>query len=99
MCVAAGCWLSWAGVPPRTLHPGSDPRRSRRHGEEYMNLTKSASNPALPLAGAVCAITGGAQGIGWALSEAFARAGAHVYACDISSTYLESARDSVKALP
>lgn len=64
-----------------------------------MNLTRSASNPALPLAGMVCAVTGGAQGIGWALSEAFARAGAHVYACDISPTYLDAAQSSAKALP
>lgn len=64
-----------------------------------MNLTRSDANPTLPMAGMVCAITGGAQGIGWAMSEAFARAGAHVYACDISSTYLDAARAEARTLP
>ncbi len=44
-----------------------------------------------PLAGKVCAITGGAQGIGWAIAEALCAAGARVHACDISEEYLARA--------
>lgn len=45
----------------------------------------------------VCVVTGGAQGIGWAVTDACARAGARVYACDISETYLQAAEQRCKA--
>lgn len=39
----------------------------------------------------VCLVTGGAQGIGWAITQALADQGAHVYTCDISTEHLERA--------
>lgn len=47
----------------------------------------------------VCAVTGGAQGLGWALTEAFAECGAIVHACDRSEQHLSSAQEMLDALP
>ncbi|MDH6128329.1 SDR family NAD(P)-dependent oxidoreductase [Kitasatospora sp. GP82] len=44
-----------------------------------------------PLKGRVCLITGGAAGIGWALTRALAVAGAHVHVCDNSKPNLDRA--------
>ena len=43
------------------------------------------------LAGHVCLVTGGAAGIGWALTHALATAGAHVHLCDNSQDNLDRA--------
>lgn len=51
------------------------------------------------LSGQVCLVTGGAGGIGWALSQALADHGAHVYACDNSADNLALARTALPALP
>jgi len=40
----------------------------------------------------ICAVTGGAQGIGWAIARALAARGGHVYIADIAEHYLQSAR-------
>ncbi len=46
------------------------------------------------LEGHVCLVTGGAQGIGWAITKALATAGAQVHACDITEVSLaRAARD------
>ncbi|MEU6709807.1 SDR family NAD(P)-dependent oxidoreductase [Streptomyces wuyuanensis] len=42
-------------------------------------------------AGRVCLVTGGAQGIGWAITTALADRGATVHACDISDEHLDRA--------
>lgn len=47
----------------------------------------------------VCLITGGAQGIAWALAQALADRGARVYACDISAENLARATQELAALP
>ncbi len=47
----------------------------------------------------VCLITGGAQGIAWALTQALADRGARVYACDISEENLARASQELAALP
>jgi len=41
----------------------------------------------------VCLVTGGAQGIGWAIAQALADHGAQVYICDISKENLARAAD------
>lgn len=46
----------------------------------------------------VCVITGGAQGIGWALAEKLAGSGATVYGCDISEPHLAAARQRLTQL-
>ena len=43
------------------------------------------------LADHVCLVTGGAQGIGWAISQALVRQRARVFACDIATDQLERA--------
>jgi NAD(P)-dependent dehydrogenase (short-subunit alcohol dehydrogenase family) len=57
-----------------------------------------AAEPSGALTGRVCAVTGGAQGIGWAVTEALAHTGARVYSCDISAEYLASAKERYAAL-
>lgn len=47
---------------------------------------------------AVCLVTGGAQGIGWAISQALAARGARVHILDIDPHYLQTASQSVPAL-
>jgi NAD(P)-dependent dehydrogenase (short-subunit alcohol dehydrogenase family) len=47
----------------------------------------------------VCLVTGGAQGIAWALAQALADHGARVYACDISEEHLARATQDLAALP
>lgn len=49
--------------------------------------------------GKVCAVTGGAQGLGWALTEAFARHGATVHACDLSDRNLGAAQEALRGKP
>jgi deazaflavin-dependent oxidoreductase (nitroreductase family) len=50
-------------------------------------------------AGRVCLVTGGAAGIGWALTRALAAAGAHVHLCDISHDNLDRARADLVGSP
>jgi NAD(P)-dependent dehydrogenase (short-subunit alcohol dehydrogenase family) len=47
----------------------------------------------------VCLVTGGAQGIGWAISQALADHGAQVYVCDISQESLAHATEEVARSP
>jgi NAD(P)-dependent dehydrogenase (short-subunit alcohol dehydrogenase family) len=47
----------------------------------------------------VCLVTGGAQGIGWAISQALADHGGQVYACDISDENLARATHELESLP
>jgi NAD(P)-dependent dehydrogenase (short-subunit alcohol dehydrogenase family) len=49
------------------------------------------------LAGRVCLITGGAQGVGWAIARAMAAQGVRVYACDISSDNIARAAAELAA--
>lgn len=51
------------------------------------------------LSGQVCLVTGGAQGIGWAISQALADHGARVYVCDISEENLAQAAQELPGLP
>jgi NAD(P)-dependent dehydrogenase (short-subunit alcohol dehydrogenase family) len=51
------------------------------------------------LEGQVCLVTGGAQGLGWALVQALADHGARVHACDISEPSLARAREEARATP
>ncbi|MFF4096494.1 SDR family NAD(P)-dependent oxidoreductase [Streptomyces sp. NPDC001834] len=44
------------------------------------------------LTGAACLVTGGAQGIGWAVARLLAEHGAMVHVCDISRSDIEAAR-------
>ncbi|WP_372412266.1 SDR family NAD(P)-dependent oxidoreductase [Streptomyces luteireticuli] len=46
--------------------------------------------------GQVCAITGGAQGLGWALTKTLAEHGAIVHACDLSDQHLATAQDMLR---
>jgi NAD(P)-dependent dehydrogenase (short-subunit alcohol dehydrogenase family) len=47
----------------------------------------------------VCVVTGGAQGLGWAIAKALAKRGAIVSVCDISQEYIENARRELKVSP
>ncbi|MCB8947673.1 MAG: SDR family oxidoreductase [Ardenticatenaceae bacterium] len=47
----------------------------------------------------VCVVTGGTQGIGWAITQALAAEGATVYACGFSQGSLEKAEAARAALP
>ena len=47
----------------------------------------------------VCLVTGGAQGLGWAISQALADHGATVHACDISEENLARAGQDLASLP
>jgi len=51
------------------------------------------------LKGQVCLVTGGAQGIGWAISQALADHGAQVFTCDISKESLARAAEELTTLP
>lgn len=51
------------------------------------------------LQGQTAVITGGTQGIGWALTQALAAHGARVYACGYSAGSLERAENERQALP
>jgi NAD(P)-dependent dehydrogenase (short-subunit alcohol dehydrogenase family) len=44
----------------------------------------------------VCLVTGGAQGIGWAIAQALAKYGGQVYVCDISEENLEAAASRLR---
>lgn len=50
------------------------------------------------LQGKTCLVSGGAQGIGWAISQALADFGGTVFVCDISPENLEKARAQAQAL-
>lgn len=58
---------------------------------------RKPASPSLP--GRVCLVTGGAAGIGLALTHALATAGAHVYACDNSPSSLERASVDLAQVP
>ncbi len=47
----------------------------------------------------VCMVTGGTQGIGWALVQALADEGAMVYACGRSAANLHLAQEAARSLP
>lgn len=47
----------------------------------------------------ICLVTGGAQGVGWAISQALADYGAHVFVCDISLESLKRAHEELQTLP
>lgn len=51
------------------------------------------------LQGQTAVITGGTQGIGWALTQALAAHGAQVYACGYSAANLERAENERQSLP
>jgi NAD(P)-dependent dehydrogenase (short-subunit alcohol dehydrogenase family) len=51
------------------------------------------------LSGKICMVTGGAQGLGWALTQALADAGARVFLCDIDQHHIDRATDERQALP
>ena len=51
------------------------------------------------LTGKVCLVTGAAQGVGWALAQALADAGATVYGCDISQDNLDAAGREIAGTP
>src|SRR5687767_13047929 len=48
--------------------------------------------------GKVCAVTGGAQGLGWALAQALADRGARVFSCDVSTDNLAKREDELPSL-
>src|SRR2546423_7176316 len=60
-------------------------RRTRQVTESSFRTMKEF------LKGKTCLVTGGAQGIGWAISMSLARCGADVFACDISESHLARA--------
>jgi NAD(P)-dependent dehydrogenase (short-subunit alcohol dehydrogenase family) len=76
----------------RTLLPAATPVR---RGQAAVP-TSSVGNF---LKDRVCLVTGGAQGIGWAITRALAAAGGTVHVCDISEEHLDTAREQAKALP
>lgn len=47
----------------------------------------------------VCLITGGTQGLGWAIAQTFARQGGKVYACGLSASNLARAQAEAANLP
>lgn len=47
----------------------------------------------------VCLVTGGAQGIGWAITQALADHGGEVYACDVSADFCAQAEAALPDLP
>ncbi len=47
----------------------------------------------------ICLVTGGTQGIGWALVQALADHGGKVYACGLSPRNLAQAHETLKSLP
>ena len=47
----------------------------------------------------VCVVTGGTQGIGWAMTQALAAEGATVYACGFSQGSLDKAEAARVTLP
>ncbi|MCB8981913.1 MAG: SDR family oxidoreductase [Ardenticatenaceae bacterium] len=51
------------------------------------------------LAGQVALVTGGAQGIGWAIAQALADYGAQVFVCDIAAEYLAEAKAATAVSP
>jgi NAD(P)-dependent dehydrogenase (short-subunit alcohol dehydrogenase family) len=51
------------------------------------------------LDGSVCLVTGGTQGIGWALVQALAAHGATVYGCGYSQGSLDRANEELRTLP
>jgi NAD(P)-dependent dehydrogenase (short-subunit alcohol dehydrogenase family) len=51
------------------------------------------------LKGKVCLVTGGAQGIGWAIAQVLADHGGEVHACDVSEDNLRRATRELAALP
>lgn len=51
------------------------------------------------LTGQICVVTGGTQGIGWAIGQALADYGGTVYACGYSQTSLENAQSRLSGLP
>jgi NAD(P)-dependent dehydrogenase (short-subunit alcohol dehydrogenase family) len=51
------------------------------------------------LNGQVCLVTGGAQGIGWAIAQALADHGALVFVCDVSQPNLARAAEELKQHP
>ncbi len=57
------------------------------------------TNQTTPLAGQTAVVTGGTQGIGWAITQALADAGAHVYACGYSTESLARAQAERETLP
>jgi NAD(P)-dependent dehydrogenase (short-subunit alcohol dehydrogenase family) len=57
------------------------------------------TNQTTPLAGQTAVVTGGAQGIGWAITQALAEAGARVYASSYSAESLARAQAELFTLP
>ncbi|MER6199765.1 SDR family NAD(P)-dependent oxidoreductase [Streptomyces sp. NPDC001586] len=62
-------------------------------------MKKNAPRPRTPagLKGKVCLVTGGAQGIGLAITHALVQQGAHVHVADISAEHLASAAAGLDA--
>jgi NAD(P)-dependent dehydrogenase (short-subunit alcohol dehydrogenase family) len=51
------------------------------------------------LAGKICLVTGGAEGIGWATVQSLANYGGDVYVCDISTENLATAQKELQETP
>ncbi|PWH14035.1 MAG: hypothetical protein DDG60_08865 [Anaerolineae bacterium] len=51
------------------------------------------------LHGKTCLVTGGAEGIGWAIAQALADAGGEVYVCDISQENIARAKNELNNSP
>jgi NAD(P)-dependent dehydrogenase (short-subunit alcohol dehydrogenase family) len=56
----------------------------------YTNIPKEAFKDS------VCLITGGAQGVGWAIAQTLANYGAIIYICDISRENLAKSTQKIK---